>query len=115
MQQLSQGQVVDVYTADPRGQNAKRRPMVILTGTDELVEAEEFVVAAISTRFDEPLPADCVRVPWSSDGRVKSGLRKPSVVKCRWLASVKREDIVATRGHLPSATICEILRVVRQD
>ncbi len=106
---------MDVYTADPHGQNAKARPMVILTGTDDLADADEFVVAAISTKFDEPLPADYIRVPWSSDGRVKSGLRKPSVVKCRWLASIKREDVIAVRGHLPGAVMCEIMRVVRQD
>ena len=112
MQRLSQGQVVDVNIVDPNGRNPKTRPVVILTATDELADADQFVAAAISTKFDEPLPVDCIRVPWSSDGRAKSGLRKPSVVKCRWLVTLKREDVIAARGHLPSTVMCEIMRMV---
>lgn len=115
MQRLRQGQVVEVDIADPNGQNSKPRPVVILTETDELVDADEFVVAAISTKFDEPLPADYIRVPWSSDGRARSGLTKPSVVKCRWLRSVKREDVLSTRGHLSNSVMCSIMRMVPQD
>lgn len=114
MQRLSQGQIVDVRIADPNGQNPKPRPAVILTSTDELADADAFVVAAISTKFDAPLPADDIQVPWSSDGRVKSGLTKPSVVKCRWLVRVKRKDILSVRGHLPSAVLCRIMRAVTQ-
>jgi mRNA-degrading endonuclease toxin of MazEF toxin-antitoxin module len=115
VQRLSQGQVIELEITDPNGQNSKRRPVVILTETDELAGADEFVVAAISTKFVEPLPADCIELPCSNDGHAKSGLTKPSVVKCRWLRRVKREAIRSTRGHLPSTLMCKIMRVVRQD
>ncbi|MHC4404804.1 MAG: type II toxin-antitoxin system PemK/MazF family toxin [Planctomycetota bacterium] len=115
MQRLSQGQVVQVAVTDPRGLNLKPRPAVILTATDELSDADEFVVAAISTNFDEPLPMDHILLPWSRHGRARSGLTEPSVVKCRWLRRIKREDVLNILGHLPSTTMRDVLRVVTQS
>ena len=112
MQWLSQGQVVRIAVPDPRGKNPKSRPVVILTETAELADNDEFVVACISTQFSEPLPQHCIPAPWSPDGHAKSGLRQPSVVKCRWLLKVKREDVEETLGHLSSATMLDIMREV---
>ena len=115
VQRLSQGQVVQVAVRDPCGQNLKTRPAVILTKTDELANAHTFVVACISTQFTEPLPLDHIRAPWSPNGRAKSGLTKPSVVKCRWLCEVRREDVHATLGHLPAPLLRDIMRVVTRN
>ena len=115
MQPLSQGQIVQAAITDPRGQNLKPRPVVILTATDELPDEGTYLVAAISTKFSEPLPADYIRVPWSHDGRAKSGLTEPSVVKCRWLRKVKREEILYTQGHLPSTIVRDIMRFLTQN
>ena len=115
MHRLSQGQVVEVAITDPCGQNKKRRPVVILTATDELSDTEEFVVAAISTKLSDPLPPDWIPLPWSQDGRAKSGLTEPCVVKCRWLAKVTQKDVVFVRGHLPPTIMRDIMRVVPKD
>ena len=115
MQRLSQGQVIQVAVTDPRGHNLKPRPVAILTETEELPDADAFVVAAISTKFREPLPADYIPVPWSRDGRAKTGLTEPSVVKCRWLRKVQREDIIGTLGHLPISIVRDIMRIVTRD
>ena len=115
MQRLSQGQVIQVAVTDPRGRNLKPRPVVILTETDELADADAFVVAAISTKFTEPLPSDHVPVPWSRDGRAKSGLTERSVVKCRWLRRVQRKEVIGTLGHLPSAVVRDIMRIVTRQ
>jgi mRNA-degrading endonuclease toxin of MazEF toxin-antitoxin module len=109
---LGQGQVVEVAITDPRGQNKKPRPAVILTDTEELSVADKFVVAAITRKFSEPLPSDWILLPWSSDGRAKSGLREPSVVKCNWLRAVAREDIISVWGYLPATTMRDIMRIV---
>ncbi len=115
MEPLSQGQIVQVAITDPRGQNRKPRPVVILTATDDLSDEDTYLVAAISTKFSEPLPTDYIRVPWSHSGRAKSGLTEPSVVKCRWLRKVKREEILYTRGHLPSTIVRDIMRFLTQN
>jgi len=114
---LSQGRVVEIAITDPCGRNRKLRPAVVLTDTDQIPEDEdgEFVVAAITTKFTIPLEPDWIRLPWSADGKAKSGLREPSVVKCRWLRKVTRKDIVSYRGWLPSTLMLEIMLVVRQD
>jgi len=88
---------------------------VILSAVDEGSEDDEFVVAAISTKFGDPLPDDWIPVPWSKDGRAKTGLTEPSVVKCHWLKKVTRRHISSVRGWLPSAIMVEIMRAVVKD
>ena len=112
MKPLKQGQVILVAVTDSRGGNPKPRPAVVLTATGELPEADQFVVAAISTKFSEPLPPDNVRVPWSAEGRAKTGLGKPSVVKCHWLKKVRQEEVMDTLGHVPGRILVEIMRIV---
>ena len=115
MQRLSQGQVVKVAVADPRGQNKKSRPVVILTDTDEISVADTLVVAAISTKFSDPLPPDCILLPWAPDGRARSGLNRPSVVKCHWLVKVARQDVVSVLGCLPPEIIQSIMQIVEKE
>lgn len=112
MKPLQQGQVILAAVTDPHGENPKSRPAVILTATDEIAAAEEFVIAAISTKFSEPLPPDYVEVPWSGDGRAKTGLKEPSVVKCRWLKKVRRQEVMHTLGYVPAKIMVEIMRIV---
>ena len=112
MNALRQGQVILVSVTDPRGKNPKPRPAVILTATDELSTADEFVVSAISTQFDEPLPEEYVKLPWSRDGRAKTGLTQPSVVKCRWLRKIRGSDVLAKIGHVPPTVLLEVMRIV---
>lgn len=112
MCQLCQGRVLDIAVTDPCGENKKRRPVVVLTDTNELAVAREFVVAAISTKFSDPLPPACVLLPWSPDGKARSGLTEPCVVKCRWLRRVTREDILSFRGWLPGTVMRDIMRMV---
>ena len=97
---LSQGQIVNADITDPRGQNRKVRPVVILTASAELSEADEFVVVAISHQLAEPLPDDWILLPWSSDGRARTGLIQPSVAKCRWIKKIRPEQVKSPRGWL---------------
>jgi len=114
VQRLNQGQIVTIVVPDPRGKNKKPRPVLILTDSDELTTAEEFVVAAISTQFSDPLPADCVLIPSSRDVRAKTGLMQPSVVKCHWLLKVRRRHVRCVLGHLPPEIMCDVMRIVVQ-
>jgi len=107
--------VILVAVTDPRGKNPKPRPAVILTHTEELSRAEEFVVAAISTTFSEPLPPDYVELPWAEDGRAMTGLRQPSVVKCRWLKRVRRDEILRVAGHIPPRLMLKIMQLVTKN
>ena len=115
MHRLRQGQVVNVEIADPRGQNKKLRPVVILTATHEISDEGNLVVAAISTKLADPLPADWISVPWSRDGHAGSGLTEPSVVKCHWLVRVTTADVVSVRGYLRDTDMQNIMAVVSKS
>jgi hypothetical protein len=86
----------------------------VLTGTDELQGADEFVYVAISTKLTDPLPANWIPLPWAADGHAKSGLTEPSVAKCMWLGKASRDEIVRSRGWLPSKVVVEIMRAVNK-
>jgi len=113
--QLSQGQVVEVEIPDPRGKNTKRRPVVLLTATNELATVDTYVVGAISATLKDPVPPDWVLLPWSADGRARTGLKKPSAAKCDWLTTVNRAQILSVLGTLPGSIMQEIMqRVVKK-
>ena len=57
-----------VNTLDPRGENPKVRPFVIVTKTDEIAPEVPFVGVAITGTFSKPPLPDEVQLPWRSDG-----------------------------------------------
>jgi mRNA-degrading endonuclease toxin of MazEF toxin-antitoxin module len=113
--QLSQGQIINAEITDPHGKNKKCRPVVVLTSTEELARVDEFVVAAISSQFSDPLPPGWIFLPWSADGRAQTGLTKPSVVKCQWIRKIRREQVRSIRGWLPAKMMLEIMRAVTKS
>ncbi len=86
---LEQGRIVWAEMLDPSGSNAKLRPGVIITPTEDIVGDDPFVVVAVTTTFDEP-PADWqVKLPWNRDKRkVGTKLNKPAVAHCQWLLRI---------------------------
>src|SRR5216684_9133514 len=88
---LGRGCIVLAEVTDPRGQNRKPRPLVIVTATEEIRTGEPFVGIAVSTTFPHPVPDDCVALPYHSGGRSRTGLRKKSVAVCSW-----REALIDT-------------------
>ena len=115
MRHLSQGQVVEVEITDPRGQNKKRRPVVLVTATDELTTADKYVAVAISSVLADPIPPDWILLPWSADGRAKSGLTKPCVAKCHWMTTVRETEIVSVLGALPETVMRDIMLIIEKE
>jgi mRNA-degrading endonuclease toxin of MazEF toxin-antitoxin module len=111
---LKQGSIVQATVGDPQGQNAKLRPLVIVSPTADLATAEEVFAVAITGRFAEPLQGDEVRLPFHPGGQAKSGLRKPSIAKCSWLVTLRPEGVAKQSGFLNAETMTEILRKVGQ-
>jgi hypothetical protein len=112
---LVQGQIVEVEIADPRGQNKKRRPVVLITSSDELASADKYVAVAISSRLADPLPSDWILLPWSADGRARSGLTKPCAAKCHWMITVRETNIVSVVGALPETVMRDIMLIVAKE
>lgn len=109
---LSQGSVVWAEVADPRG-NIKRRPLVIVTATDEIVLDQPIVAVAITTTYPEPPPRNCVPLPWSPHRHPATRLARRSAAVCDWLIQVLPSDIELTGGYVPARTMLRILECLQ--
>lgn len=107
---LHQGRIVWAWMQEPQGRNRKRRTGVIVTPSDEITDTGPFVVAAITSTFNEPTADDEIKLPWNRDPlKVRTGLTKPVVVKCTWLVSIQARDIEAVAGVVPPDKLKRIL------
>jgi hypothetical protein len=110
---LSQGSIVWAEVADPRGQAPKKRPLVILTHSDEILLDGEIVAAAITTTYAHPVPANYVELPWMSPRHPVTGLGRRSAVVCNWLVKLRPGDVVEIKGRLPRRPLLEVIEKVR--
>ncbi len=111
---LAFGSVVRMMLLDPQGRNPKPRPAVVITTDAELQEgcADVWLVAITGEGGHEPQ----FEIPLAYDpaGKCRTGLRKPSVAVCCWLAKVPIDAIERRVGHLDAATMAAIsMRVER--
>lgn len=94
----------EVWWADlppPQG----RRPLVLVSREQAYLIREAFIAAIVTTRARR-LPSE---VPV---GRVE-GLRKPSVVNCDVLETVKKRQLVNRTGQLSPAKMIELDEALR--
>src|SRR5262249_14283582 len=87
MPQPERGRIVWVDLPDPQGRNPKRRPVAILTATEEIEPGEPLVGVAISTTIDPSSSGAHVELPWHREVRAKTGLKQRSVAVCNWLVA----------------------------
>jgi len=111
-ERLQQGMIVWVLATDPRG-HRRRRPVVIVTSDQEIAAGARMVGVAVTTSFPEPPPPGYVNLPWDSSGRAGTQLQRRSAAGCGWLVSFHADDIDATAGMIPAATLLSILQWVR--
>jgi hypothetical protein len=114
---LEYGQIILVPVPDGHG-NAKPHPAVILSPTDQIVPGAELRVVCVSTQVQDPCPSHHVPLPWQRPRHPKTGLNKPNVAKCNWLARVEQDDVIEVMGFAPPrhlAMIEEELRKLRAD
>ncbi len=83
------GQIILVPVADGLG-NSKPHPAVILSPTDQIKPGIELRVICVSTQIEVPCPPHHIPLPWQRPRHPKTGLNKPNVAKCNWLARVAR-------------------------
>jgi mRNA-degrading endonuclease toxin of MazEF toxin-antitoxin module len=107
--QIKQGAVVWVVVADPRG-HRKRRPVVIVSSSDDIAKGHKIVAVAITTTFPDPAPPNHFDLPWDPTGRAGTGLRRRSAAVCNWPVAFHSEDVEAVVGAVPAATLLLILR-----
>ncbi len=111
---LQRGQIVVAWVSDPQNRNPKRRPLVIVTATEDIKPDEPFLAVAITGTFSQPLPGDHVALPWHPKKHPKTGLTKPSAAVCSWLESITAADVEAHKGRVPDKELLLILTKVKE-
>jgi hypothetical protein len=106
------GQLILVPVADGRG-NIKPHPAVVLSRTDEITPEVELRVVCVSTQLDDPCPSHHVPLPWQRPRHPKTGLNKPNVAKCNWLARVDQGDVIKVLGFAPPQHLARIEQEIR--
>ena len=97
------GSIVWAMVADPNG-HKKRRPVVILTPTKEIIAGASLVGVAVTSTPTIPKPPLHVELPWHSDKHEKTGLFRKSWAICTWIVKFKFEEIEKTSpGPVPES------------
>jgi hypothetical protein len=98
------GRIIYAWIADRNG-FTKLRPAIVLTPEDEIAEAEQLSVMAITTTFPNPPPPFCVPLPWHPRAHPTTRLHKRSAAVVNWLASIWTDDIIGFGGDVPAKTL----------
>lgn len=107
------GRIIKADVLDPQGRNRKRRPLVIITASEQILPGGSFWGVAITSAVSEPLPDDCVALPFHPRGHAKTKLRTFCAAKCTWLQKIEHEeDIYEYLGFVPEKQLLEILKKV---
>ncbi len=82
---------------------------MVLTPSQEILSDGKIYVAAVSSSFSEPLPANQVVLPWHPQKHPVTGLRKKCVVICEWITEIDPTQILEIGGVCPPTHLFLIL------
>ena len=105
-----QGDIAWVLMPDPNRQNHKTRPFVIVSDAENVPDDEPLAGVAVSSQVPNPIPSNQVPLPWDNSRHRVTGLYKPSVAVCDWLATFSRAQIENIQGHVPGKQMVQIIR-----
>ena len=109
---LAQRDIVWARVADPRG-HVKRRPVIIVTATDEIILDGPIAAVAISSTLPETLTREYVDLPWSHLGHPATRLSRRSAAVCNWQVQLRPSDVDEVKGFVPTKTMIGILDRMR--
>jgi mRNA-degrading endonuclease toxin of MazEF toxin-antitoxin module len=105
---FSFGQIVLAFFSDGKGRT-KERPCLIVSSNQSNDSGDLLQVVAITGVFDEPLPSYHIALPWTADGKGKTGLNKPCVAKCNWLREVEQNRVIKSLGYLSAELVDRVV------
>lgn len=82
---------------DPQGRNPKDRPFVVVGLRDGVARC----VAITGTIVPGESESYYVALPWASDGRSRTGLRKQCWAHLGWVRLLDASQLDRKRGHCP--------------
>ena len=103
------GRVAWASIPDSRGRAPKRRPVVIVSLTDDIIATGMVRVVGVTTKADLATPGEQTELMFDPAGSCRTGLRERCWAVSTWLALVSVDDIEAYAGTVPGRTMAEIL------
>jgi mRNA-degrading endonuclease toxin of MazEF toxin-antitoxin module len=103
---LYQGRILEATVPDQQGRNHKKRPLVIVTPTDEILPGAPFRVVCISTQGERYPSSYLVPIP---GGNPRIGVPWDSHAICDWVCSIRETDGAGLLGRLPNALLARVL------
>jgi hypothetical protein len=82
--------------------------------TDQIVPGAKLRVVCVSTKLEDPCPPHHIPLPWQRPHHPKTGLNKPNVAKCNWLARADQVDVIKVMGFAPSRRLARIEEELRK-
>jgi mRNA-degrading endonuclease toxin of MazEF toxin-antitoxin module len=108
---LYQGRILEATVPDRRGGNHKRRPLVIITPTEDIEPGKPFQVVCLSTKITEYPSIYNVFIPGPRPGKKAITLiSQDCVAVCEWVLSIKESDIAGLLGPLPPRYLLQVLQ-----
>ena len=114
MPKPEQGRIILVEIYDPQSRNAKTRPAVIVSRTEEIHSEGLIDCVAITSAVPSKLPEDCVLLPFDPDSKSRTGLRLRSAAMCSWLFEISEDQIEKYIGVVSSKKLQEILACIEK-
>lgn len=108
MPTLCRGRIIWATVPDPRGQNPKRRPLVVVTPDAELAAGGPVRAVATSTLHDAAAADVCVPLPWERTGHPRTKLRTACVAVCTWVVALPAAAVEELGGIVPGRQMYEI-------
>lgn len=112
---LQQGSIVWAKVADRNGRNAKCRPAVVVTPTNEIEAGCRLFAVAVTSRIDRPFPTNQVELPWTNEGHPRTGLNRRCVAICDWIIEFDQNAVEASPGIVPAEALRKILANIPED
>lgn len=108
-----QGDVVFATVSDPDHQNAKRRPLIVISKTSDITQDGKLVGVCVTSTFAEPLTPHILELPWAAPpARCGTGLTKKCVAHCKWVREIDVSRVESIAGHVPSTLMKKIIELV---
>ncbi len=114
MPKPEQGRIVLVEVLDPQSCNAKTRPAVIISRTEEIQSEGLIACVGVSSAVPDRIPDDCVLLPFAPGGKSRTGLKLRSAAVCSWLFQITEDEIEKYIGVAPPQKLQEILACIEE-
>ena len=107
------GRIAWAAIPDSRGRGSKRRPVVIVSATDDITATDVVKAVAVTTKPDMGPAESQTELEFDPAGAGPTGLRERCWAVSTWLVELRVDDIEKYAGLVAPTTMVEIVDKIR--